>query len=275
MKKISEYILIVIFVGSVIMLAMLAPSMLSKYTDAKILDSVRVESNDVSAGGYRYSLTPNERLYILFMAVNNQTPPQSDYAASLKEKASAAGNDSSASYAYIANYRGPSEKELSREKAMEACGDELALMRELGVIPYCDYETGGVKYDAELYSAVDMLEPEKNVSVWQIGYSKGQQLSMLTNSLLDAYIDAETGKIYGLSLRSRQIDDNFDADKIIAAWCGYLGLEMPEAVTDDNPLMETTPYYKKYSVNGIGDGKTTVTVGFYEGINEFFIRIKE
>ena len=38
-------------------------------------------------------------------------------------------------------------------------------------------------------------------------------------------------------------------------------------------MSETTPYFKKFSFSGMEEGNTIVTVGFYEGINELFLKI--
>ena len=37
----------------------------------------------------------------------------------------------------------------------------------------------------------------------------------------------------------------------------------------------TTPYYIKYQVPGMDGGNTIVTIGFYEGINELFLKISK
>ena len=42
-----------------------------------------------------------------------------------------------------------------------------------------------------------------------------------------------------------------------------------------NPLGETTPYFRKYSFEGMEEGSTVVTVGFYEDINELFLKISK
>ena len=270
MKKIIDYTVIILIIGSVMILSILAPSILSKFTDAKILNTVNTEENDALSGGYRYKLSPNERLYILSNALNSRTPRLSNYAASIREKMLIDNESLLESYTYIMNYRGPAENELTKEEVIEACNRELALLSDLGIIPFCKFIYDD-NYEVNLYSAADMLEPGKSVSVWQItclGYSG-------RCSLIEAYIDAETGKIYSFSLRSEQTNENFEADKIIDVWCEYLQLGVPEAVTEDDSLMERTPHYKKYFINGTGDNKTIVTAGFYSGVNEFFIRITE
>lgn len=46
-----------------------------------------------------------------------------------------------------------------------------------------------------------------------------------------------------------------------------------EEYTSDNPLLETTSDFIKYRYPGMEEGSTIVTIGFYEGINELFIKL--
>lgn len=52
-------------------------------------------------------------------------------------------------------------------------------------------------------------------------------------------------------------------------------LEAPGDYESENPLLETTPYFKKYVFEGMDGANTVVTVGFYEGINELFLKISK
>ncbi len=52
-----------------------------------------------------------------------------------------------------------------------------------------------------------------------------------------------------------------------------MGLEAPQPYEGNNPLMEMTPYFKKYVFPGTGKGNTTATVGYYDGIQELFVKI--
>ena len=56
-------------------------------------------------------------------------------------------------------------------------------------------------------------------------------------------------------------------------WAAYMGLGEPSPYESDNPLLETTPYFRKYVFAGMGNGQTVVTLGFYEGINELFLKV--
>ncbi|MDE6944171.1 MAG: hypothetical protein K2P66_07080, partial [Lachnospiraceae bacterium] len=67
--------------------------------------------------------------------------------------------------------------------------------------------------------------------------------------------------------------EEIDADALVEAWGSYMGLSAPQAYETDNPLLETTPYYKKYVFSGSSEERTVVTIGFYEGINELFLKI--
>ena len=67
--------------------------------------------------------------------------------------------------------------------------------------------------------------------------------------------------------------DKMDKEQMIQAWAEYLLLEAPESYESENPLLENTPYYAKYRFGQEGDTQTIVTLGFYEGINELYLKI--
>ena len=105
--------------------------------------------------------------------------------------------------------------------------------------------------------------------------SNSQKNANKENRLIDAYLDADDGKIYEFYVRMDLQWEDIDADLIVEEWRKYMGLDSPEPYESDNPLLETTPYFKKYVFSGMGDDKTVVTVGFYEGINELFLKISK
>ena len=109
--------------------------------------------------------------------------------------------------------------------------------------------------------------------MWKVSLSTSQQNANKANRLLDAYIDADTGKIYEFYVRTEEKWAEIDPDCLVTSWSGYLGLTGCEEYEDPNPLLETTPYYRKYKFPGMNDGTIVVTVGFYEGINELFLKI--
>ena len=76
-------------------------------------------------------------------------------------------------------------------------------------------------------------------------------------------------------MRTELTWDEINPDFIIEQWRSYMGLTAPEVLQSDNPLLETTPYFKKYVCSGMGEESTIVTVGFYEGIQELFLKISK
>ena len=68
--------------------------------------------------------------------------------------------------------------------------------------------------------------------------SDSQKNADKTNRLIDAYIDADDGKICEFNVRTELSWEEIDPD-------------------------------------AIGEGKTGVTVGFYEGINELFLKVSK
>ena len=148
-------------------------------------------------------------------------------------------------------------------------------MKELGILPETIKEVQSSSYEAVLYSAIDVPEPRNNVSVWKVSLSGSVQNSNKKNRLIDVYIDADDGKIYEFYARTELKWEEIDPDEMIAKWSSYMGLGNPEEYETDNPLLEITPYYKKYVFAGTGDERTIVTIGFYEGINELFLKISK
>ena len=94
------------------------------------------------------------------------------------------------------------------------------------------------------------------------------------NCLLDAYVDADTGKVYEFYVRVPAISwEQVDVEGMVSAWAEYMGLGKPQEYENTNPLSESTPYFKKFTFTGMEEGSTVVTVGFYEGINELYLKI--
>ena len=110
------------------------------------------------------------------------------------------------------------------------------------------------------------------MSVWRVSLSTRQQNRDKAHRLIDAYIDAATGRIYGFYVRTERTWAELSPEDMVEAWSGYLGLTGREAYEGENPLLETTPDFVKYRFPGIDEGSTIVTIGFYEGINELFIK---
>jgi len=275
----KKYAVVLLLVTLVIALSIFMPARLARFRDNSMMGVVHRENNAISPESFQYSsLSEQERLYIVSMALGNRNILQSDYAASLREKAIRSGRgDTVMSFAYVKNNRGAYADELDVNQAVEACKTELA-----EIIGAC----AGLKEirnvqdlilnpcSGQLYSAVYMLDPQKNVPVWQIEYSTAvPPVSDLPFALMEAYVDAETGKLYGFAFRLKQLEgDNFEPDALAKAWLVRLGITNFEDITDDNPFTENASRYNKFATDGMDSTKTVFTVGFYEGVNEVFVR---
>ena len=170
-------------------------------------------------------------------------------------------------------YLTPSGKEIADEEIFSICNQELAALKELGILSESVKEVDPSSYSAVLYSAIDVLEPQNNMAVWRVSLSTSHQNADKANRLIDAYIDADSGKIYSFYARTDSLWSQMDPEEMMDAWGGYLGLTGREAYDSDNPLMETTPDFVKYRFPGMEERSTIVTIGFYEGINELFIKL--
>ena len=275
MTKTARYFTVLLTVVLVITVSIWGPEALAKYKDKGILNKPHIELVMEAGEGYRYQMNANEKLYILARCIGSQVLSESEQNA-LTFYAGNAGldyEDLEGSYAFVRKYNGPSGKEITDEQIYTTCNEGLRVLKELNILPQNVNDVNAASYNATLYSATDVLEPRNNVVVWKMELSNSQKNADKENRLIDAYIDADDGKIYEFYARTSLFWGDIDTDAIIEAWADYMGLGTPSAYESDNPLLETTPYFKKYVFPGMGEGRTIVTVGYYEGINEIFLKI--
>lgn len=272
-KSVINYVLLLVTV-LVVGFSVWGPEKLAVYKDRTILNAINTQTTEEEEKGYRYQLTAREKLYILSQCLNRQTQPESEQNA-LTRTEEMEYQDLEGAYAFVVNHQGPSGKEITDEEIYTTCNKMLDALKEADILPDTVKEvtTGG--YDAVLYSAIDVLEPRNNVAVWKVNLSTNQKNANKANRLLDVYLDADTGKPYEFYARTELNWEEIDPDAMIMAWCEYMGLGEPEVYETNNPLLETTPYYQKYVVPGNGEERTVVTIGFYEGINELFLKISK
>ncbi len=276
MKKLLNRTLLITVVAILLALAIWGPEQLAKHQDKATLNQIIAEPVEGEDAGYRYSLNSNEKLYILSMCLNNQMLPESE-----QSRISNSGYDNvgyeelPGTYAFVINRQGPTDTEIKEAEIYDVCNREIKRLEELGVLPSKVRQVTEEAYSAVLYSAIDVLDPRNNMSVWKVSLSTSQQNADKTNRLLDAYVDAETGKLYEFYVRSESKWNDLEPEKILEEWSDYLELQGMEKDDTDNPLLETTPYFEKYRFPSGETGSTVVTIGFYEGINELFLKITE
>lgn len=276
MKPWIKYSIIGIVVVLILMICIWGPEKLSNYRDQYSMNRVSKEELESTGEGYRYELSANERLYILAMCLKNQNLPETE-----QSKNNRLANDNmiyeelAGSYAFVINKKGPTEKEIKESEIYQVCNREINNLKELGVLPDTIKGIEETAYEAQLYSAIDVLDPRNNMPVWKVSLYTSQQNADKSNRLLDAYVDAQTGKMYEFYVRIEDTWDTLEPEEIVRRWSEYLELTDMEKDDMDNPLLETTPYFEKFSFPGIENGKTKVTIGFYEGINELFLKISE
>lgn len=275
MRNTARYFAVFLAVVLVIAVSIWGPEVLAKYKDKGILNEPHIDLVEEAGEGYRYQMNANEKLYILSRCLGSQMHSESEQNALTfyAGNTSLGYEDLEGSYAFVRKYNGPSGKEITDEQIYTSCNEGLAMLKELDILPDEVREVRAASYNATLYSAIDVLEPRNNVAVWKVELSNSQTNADKENRLIDAYIDADDGKIYEFYARTPLMWREIDTDAIIGAWADYMGLDRPSAYESDNPLLETTPYFKKYVFPGMGDGRTIVTVGYYEGINELFLKI--
>ena len=258
----------------VVVVSIWGPEALAVYQDREVLNTINTQEEETGGVGYRYQLSANEKLYILSQCLNSQSIPETEQSLRTREP-EVMYQDLTGTYAFVVNHNGPSGGEITDEEIYETANEGIDTLKELGILPD---EIKGVQpgsYEAALYSAIDVPEPRNNVAVWKLSLLGSLQNANKENRLIDAYIDADDGRIYEFYVRSQLKWEDINPDELIEKWSIYMGLTAPEDYENDNPLLETTPYYKKYVFSAEGDERTVVTVGFYEGINELFLKISK
>jgi len=271
-KKIS--LLLLPLAAIIVGMAVWGPEELARYRDKGILDQVQSQETETGMEGYRYSMSSNEKLYILSKCLDNQILPESEQNAMARTDVDY--QELTGTYAFVANRKDSSGQEMSGNTGIALCNMGIAELKELGILPDEVKELTQNSCNAVLYSAIDVPEPRNNVLVWKISLNTAWQNANKANCLLDAYVDADTGKIYEFYVRTGIKNwEDVDADGMIRAWAEYMELGEPQEYANTNPLSEMTPYFKKYSFEGMEESNTVVTIGFYEGINELYLKISK
>ena len=257
----------------VILAALWGPEWIAAKSDERLLNSITTEAVE-GAEGYRYRMSDNQKLYLLGRCLSSQTLPESELRF-LTRVDSEAGNygEMTGTYAFVENRQQPGEGQIQEEAVYEACNREIQILKEQGILPDEVKEVSEDSYEAVICSAIDVLEPRNNLSVWKISLSTDVRNADKSNRFLDIYLDADTGKIYEFYVRTVQQWEDINTDAMIGRYAEYLELTGLEKYEDQNPLLETTPYFAKYTFPGEEEGSTTVTIGYYEGIRELFLKV--
>lgn len=271
--KFLRNILIVLAVLVILSVTIIGPEMLAEYRDKYTLNHIVAEPVEAASEGYKYSLSNNQKLFILSECLSNQVLPETELSEKTQVKNDVDYNELNGSYALVTNYQGPTDAEIKENEIFTKFNEQLEIMKSLGILPKEVKEVQASAYSADLYSAIDVLEPRNSVTVWKVSLNTSQLNADKTNRVLDAYVDGESGKIYEFYVRIEEEWDAIAPEQLVKKWSEYLGLEGMEIYETDNPLLETTPYFKKYKFPADDKESTIVTIGFYEGINELFLKI--
>lgn len=271
-KKSLFSMLLIPVVILIVGMAVWGPEAMARYRDREILNRIQFQEAESGTEGYRYSLSSNDKIYILSECLKNQILPESEQNAMTRKDTDYSGL--TGTYAFVVNRQNSNGEEMTEKTGIDLCNKGLLELKELGVLPQEIKELSAVSYSAVLYSAIDVPEPRNSVLVWKISLSTGKQNADKKNRLLDAYVDADTGKIYEFYVRTGIASWwDIDADSIVRTWAEYMEIGEPKEMENVNPLSENTPYFKKYIFEGMEKGSTVVTIGFYEGINELYLKI--
>ena len=256
-----------------ILAALWGPEWIAERRDERLLNSITTEAVE-GAEGYRYRMSSNQKLYLLGRCLSSQTLPESELRFLTRvDNETGSYGEMTGTYAFVENRQQPGEGQIQKEAVYEACNKEIQTLKEQGILPGEVKEVSEDSYEAVICSAIDVLEPRNNLSVWKISLSTDVRNADKSNRFLDIYLDADTGKIYEFYVRTGQQWEDIDTDAMIDRYAEYLELTGLEKYEDQNPLLETTPYFAKYTFPGEEEGSTTVTIGYYEGIRELFLKV--
>lgn len=274
-NKVGVNILFVFGVALVVLLSLVGPERWALYLDQNSMNQIIESPMEEMSGGYQYALSANEKLYILSSGLNNMVLPETELSEKTNIVSEELYEELNGSYVLVTNYQGLKEYEIQSSEVVEHVNSEIKILKDLGIIPTSVKEIDSIAYHSQLYSAIDLKEPGNNLTVWKVSLVSSHVNADKSKRVLDIYLDAETGKIYEFYVRVDTVWEKLEPEKIIMSWSEYLGLQDVKKYENDNPLLETTPYYLKYQVPGIDGNNTIVTIGFYEGINELFLKISK
>ena len=120
-EKIS--LLLIPLAAAIAALAIWGPEAIAKYRDRGILDRLKTQEAEIGTEGYRYTLSRNEKLYILSKCLNNQILPESELNALIRteESVSLDYQDLTGTYAMVVNRKDSAGQEISESAGLELC----------------------------------------------------------------------------------------------------------------------------------------------------------
>ena len=272
MQNKSRYLAGIAAALVVIAVALWGPEWIADRHDEKTMNRINTETVK-GAAGYCYSMNGNQKLYLLGQCLDSQKRPETELSALTRVDADSTFGAMTGNYAFVENRQDVSDEGIPETEVFRRCNEEIDTLKELGILPKEVIAVEEDAYDAVLCSAIDVLEPRNNLAVWKISLSTDVKNADKTNRFLDIYMDADTGNIYEFYVRTSREWENIDTERMITQYEEYLGLTGRTAYENPNPLLETTPDFQKYTFPGGDKGSVTVTIGFYEGIRELFLKV--
>lgn len=272
MQNKSRYLIGIAAATVVIAVALWGPEWIAARRDEKTMNRINTETVK-GAEGYYYSMNGNQKLYLLGQCLDSQMRPETELSALTRVDANNTYGEMTGTYAFVENRQDAAEEGIPETAVFERCNEEIDTLKELGILPKEVLAVSEDAYEAVLCSAIDVLEPRNNLAVWKISLSTDVKNADKTNRFLDIYMDADTGNIYEFYVRTSRDWENIDTERMISQYEEYLGLTGRETYGNPNPLLETTPNFQKYTFPGGDKGSVTVTIGFYEGIRELFLKV--
>ena len=177
----------------VILAALWGPEWIAARRDEKLLNSITTEAVE-GAEGYRYRMSDNQKLYLSGRRLSSQTLPESELRFLTRvDSETGSYGEMTGTYAFVENRQQPGEGQIQEEAVYEACNREIQALKEQGILPGEVKEVSEDSYEAVICSAIDVLEPRNNLSVWKISLSTDVRNADKSNRFMAISLDEEKG----------------------------------------------------------------------------------
>ena len=266
-KSMAITVLCLLAVG----LSIFGPSILRQYSDNNLIGKVHEKEDNYYTRGFTYNLSTQEKLYVLSMALKNRYVPESDFFAAMKSAEVQLAQASSSNYSYLPVYDTENfEFGVTEENVFSVLQRELDVFSSNGVIPSLDAQRNQQLYTVELYQALDIHDADMSAVVWHIKVRQDVPVAQFNNILLEAYVDAISGKLYYFAQRPGDSVSSYNPDDLAKFWKDYLELESISK-TESKKISDIGQNTGDFSANVIGSDFVDIKTGYLPGINESFV----
>jgi len=119
-----------VLLSAVVLASVLGPEQIARYKDKATLNQIIVEESDSANEGYRYTLSSNEKLFLLSKCLEHQALQENELSAGPGAESSDVDyGELMGAYAFVMNRQGPSGREITAEEIFQICNQEINILR--------------------------------------------------------------------------------------------------------------------------------------------------